>query len=223
MLGPYISAGGICVVTSATIVRNQYELSKGKGVYWHSTLQIISGITIIPVSCLIFINIHAFELTGYRDEINSLRKQANRLGEQTELLAQAVDELEAEASLMQNLEEQLSEIAHEQGVTVNEILLLVRENEHVLSQQTANLKVSKIFQIIFSFTWIITRPLLTAIVCHWHRTNRDLFGIRPTRFEGRPEAPPTTDASTTNPTQCPWHAARHSKVFWHDPTIQWCG
>jgi hypothetical protein len=63
-----------------------------------------------------------------------------------------VDELEAEASLMQNLEEQLSEIAHEQGVTVNEILLLVRENEHVLSQQKANLKVSKIFQIIFSFT-----------------------------------------------------------------------
>jgi prefoldin subunit 5 len=97
-------------------------------------------------------NIHAFELTGYRDEINSLRQQANRLGEQTELLAQAVDELEAEASLMQNLEEQLSEIAHEQGVTVNEILLLVRENEHVLSQQKANLKVSKIFQIIFSFT-----------------------------------------------------------------------
>jgi hypothetical protein len=54
-----------------------------------------------------------------------------------------VNELEAEAGLMGS-EEQLSEIAHEQ-VTVNEIISLVRENEDILSQQKANLKVSKIF------------------------------------------------------------------------------
>ncbi|KAL7508730.1 hypothetical protein ACHAXN_006070, partial [Cyclotella atomus] len=100
-------AGGICVATSATVVRNQYELSKGK---------------------------------GYREGINSLRKEANRLGEQTELLVQAVNELEAEAGLMQGLEEQLSEIARKQGVNVNEIVMLVRENEEILSKQKSNLK-----------------------------------------------------------------------------------
>ena len=54
-----------------------------------------------------------------------------------------MNELEAEAGLMGS-EAQLSEIAHEQ-VTVNEIISLVRENEDILSQQKANLKVSKIF------------------------------------------------------------------------------
>ena len=96
---------------------------------------------------------HAFGLAGYREGINSLRKEANRLGEQTELLVQAVNELEAEAGLMQGLEEQLSEIARKQGVNVNEIVMLVRENEEILSKQKSNLKVSY-FKYILSYCYI---------------------------------------------------------------------
>ena len=43
---------------------------------------------------------------------------------------------------MRGLEEQLSEIAKQQGVNANEIVLLVQENEEILSKQKANLKVS---------------------------------------------------------------------------------
>jgi hypothetical protein len=53
-----------------------------------------------------------------------------------------VNELEAEADVMQTIEEQLSDIARDQGVTVKDIQLLVRENEDILSKQKANLKVS---------------------------------------------------------------------------------
>ena len=44
---------------------------------------------------------------------------------------------------MQNLEQQLYEIADKQGVNVNEIIMLVRENEDILEKQRNNLKVSK--------------------------------------------------------------------------------
>jgi hypothetical protein len=60
-----------------------------------------------------------------------------------------VNELEAEATLMIGLEEQLSEIARKQGVNANEIVMLVRENEDILSKQKANLKVSS-FNCIFA-------------------------------------------------------------------------
>jgi cupin superfamily acireductone dioxygenase involved in methionine salvage len=81
-------------------------------------------------------------LTGYREGINSLRKVANKLVEQAELLNQAVDELQNEADLMQALEEQLDEIASSQGSSTNEIIMMVRENEEILSKQKANLRVS---------------------------------------------------------------------------------
>jgi hypothetical protein len=87
-------------------------------------------------------NAHVFDLTGYREGINNLRKVANKLVEQTELLNQAVDELQNEADLMQGLEEQLDEIASSQGSSTNEIIMMVRENEEILSKQKANLRVS---------------------------------------------------------------------------------
>jgi uncharacterized phage infection (PIP) family protein YhgE len=86
--------------------------------------------------------IRALDLAGYRAGINCLRKVANRLSEQTELLAQAVNQLEAEADVMQAMEDQLSDIAREQGANVAGIVSLVRENEDILSKRKDNLKVS---------------------------------------------------------------------------------
>jgi cell division protein FtsB len=94
-------------------------------------------------------NSHAFGLPGYREGITNLRKIANDLGEQNEVLAQAVNELEAEIDVMQMIEEQLSEIARDQGVTIKDIQLLVRENEDILSKQKENLKVSSFNSVVF--------------------------------------------------------------------------
>lgn len=116
---------------------------------------------LIHVSCFID-NVRAFVLTGYREGINGLRKVANKLVEQTELLNQAVDELQNEADLMQGLEEQLDEIASSQGSSTNEIIMMVRENEEILSKQKANLRVSsfllgrRIRSNIFTWVWIHT-------------------------------------------------------------------
>jgi hypothetical protein len=95
-------AGGLCVANSAVVVKNQYEISKGK---------------------------------GYRAGINNLRKEASRLGEQIELLTQAVNDLRSEADLMAGFEVQLSEIARKQSVNVNEIVALTKENEEILAKQ----------------------------------------------------------------------------------------
>lgn len=73
--------------------------------------------------------------SGYRQGINNLRIEANRLNEQVDALAEAVNDLQEEADLMRGLEEQLSTIARRQGVNVNEIVMLVRENEEILSKQ----------------------------------------------------------------------------------------
>ena len=45
---------------------------------------------------------------------------------------------------MQGLEQQLSDIARKQGVNANEIVMLVKENEEILTKQKANLKVSSL-------------------------------------------------------------------------------
>jgi uncharacterized protein (DUF885 family) len=101
--------------------------------------------------------IRTFDLAGYRAGINSLRKVANRLSEQSELLAQAVNELEAEADVMQAMEDQLSDIAREQGANAAAIVSLVRENEDILSKRKANLKVSSVYHIIFESYCIASR------------------------------------------------------------------
>jgi hypothetical protein len=97
---------------------------------------------LIIVSCLTdSTHEHAFGLAGYRSGIVNLRKLANDLVEQNDLIAQAVIELEAEADVMQGIEAQLSEIARMQGVSAKDIQMLVRENEDILSRQKENLKV----------------------------------------------------------------------------------
>ena len=101
------------------------------------------------------------QMIGYRQGINNLRQELNKLGEQTELLCQAVSDLQSEADLMQGLEEQLSEIARKQGVNANEIVMLVRENEAVLSKQKANLKVS---------LWWIPYHLCVDFITFWSNT-----------------------------------------------------
>ena len=96
-------AGGLCVLNSVTLVKNQYEISKGK---------------------------------GYRQGINDLRKQTERLSEEVELLYKAVNDLQNEASLMQILfEEQLKEISLEQGISMEEITNLMNENKDILNEQ----------------------------------------------------------------------------------------
>jgi hypothetical protein len=102
---------------------------------------------LVIVSCLTDnAHEHAFGLAGYRSGIVNLRKLANDLVEQNDLIAQAVIELEAEAGVIQGIEAQLSEIARRQGVNAKDIQMLVRENEDILSKQKENLKVS-------SFNW----------------------------------------------------------------------
>eukprot|EP00956_Cyclotella_meneghiniana_P028853 scaffold68283_cov86-Cyclotella_meneghiniana.AAC.1 len=102
-----MAAGGLCVLNSATLVKNQYEISKGK---------------------------------GYRQVINDLRKQTERLSEEVELLYKAVNDLQNEASLMQILfEEQLKEISLEQGISMEEITNLMKENEDILNEQKASI------------------------------------------------------------------------------------
>lgn len=82
----------MCALTSLTMVKNQYELSRGK---------------------------------SYRQGINDLRSVSNRLAEQVELLFNAVRDLEKEANLMVIIEEQLTDIARKQGVSVDTIVELV--------------------------------------------------------------------------------------------------
>jgi hypothetical protein len=73
---------------------------------------------LIIVSCLTdSTHEHAFGLAGYRSGIVNLRKLANDLVEQNDLIAQAVIELEAEADVVKGIEAQLSEIARRQGVS----------------------------------------------------------------------------------------------------------
>ena len=74
-------------------------------------------------------------IIGYRQGINSLRKEASRISEQTEHLVKAVTDLQTEADLMTSFEQQLSEIARKQGYTANEVLSLVKENEEILQKQ----------------------------------------------------------------------------------------
>ena len=99
-------AGGLCVLNSVTLVKNQYEISKGK---------------------------------SYRQGINDLRKQAKRLCVEVDLLFKAVNDLQNEASLMQIFEEQLREISIKQGVSVEKIVSLTKENEVILNKQKVGL------------------------------------------------------------------------------------
>jgi archaellum component FlaC len=85
--------------------------------------------------------------SGYRQGINNLRIEANRLNEQVDALAEAVNDLQEEADLMRGLEEQLSTIARRQGVNVNEIVMLVRENEEILSKQKVSNDLSTLFRL----------------------------------------------------------------------------
>ena len=92
----------MCALTSLTMVKNQYELSKGK---------------------------------SYRQGINDLRNVSNRLAGQVELLFKAVKDLENEVTLMEIIEEQLTEIARKQGASVETIVNLTKENEEILAKQ----------------------------------------------------------------------------------------
>lgn len=55
---------------------------------------------------------------GYRQGINFLRREGNRLHGEVDTLVKAIDDLQMEAELMKTFEQQLSEIAREQGVSV---------------------------------------------------------------------------------------------------------
>lgn len=57
-------------------------------------------------------------LTGYREGINLLRREGNKLHEEVDTLVRAIYDLRSEAELMKTFEEQLSDIAREQGVSV---------------------------------------------------------------------------------------------------------
>ena len=53
-----------------------------------------------------------------------------------------MNDLQTEANLMKTFESQLSDIARQQGISVDKIVNLTRENEEILAKQKANLKVS---------------------------------------------------------------------------------
>jgi SMC interacting uncharacterized protein involved in chromosome segregation len=74
-------------------------------------------------------------LTGYRQGANLLRREANRLTDEVDALSKAVDDLETEANLMKSFESQLSDIARKQGISVDKIVSLTRENEEILAKQ----------------------------------------------------------------------------------------
>ena len=72
---------------------------------------------------------------SYRQGINDLRNTSNRLAGQVELLFKAVKDLEKEVTLMKIIDEQLTEIARKQGVSVESIVNLTKENEEILAKQ----------------------------------------------------------------------------------------
>ena len=59
----------------------------------------------------------------------------NRLSNEVEALANAVDDLEEEATLMKAYENQLTDITTRQGISVEKVVQLTKENEQILSQQ----------------------------------------------------------------------------------------
>ena len=72
---------------------------------------------------------------GYRQGANDLRKEANRLGDEIDALTTAVNDLEREATLMKAFENQLSDIARKQGISVDKVVSLTKENEDILAKQ----------------------------------------------------------------------------------------
>ena len=72
---------------------------------------------------------------GYRQGANDLRKEANKLGYEIDALTTAVNDLQTEANLMKAFENQLTDIARRQGISVDKIVSLTKENEDILAKQ----------------------------------------------------------------------------------------
>jgi prophage DNA circulation protein len=71
----------------------------------------------------------------YREGTNLLRREASRLADEVDALSKAVSALETEANLMKTYESELYDIARKQGVSVDKIVSLTRENEEILAKQ----------------------------------------------------------------------------------------
>eukprot|EP00581_Thalassiosira_minuscula_P005578 CAMPEP_0183736718 /NCGR_PEP_ID=MMETSP0737-20130205/50077_1 /TAXON_ID=385413 /ORGANISM="Thalassiosira miniscula, Strain CCMP1093" /LENGTH=252 /DNA_ID=CAMNT_0025970801 /DNA_START=94 /DNA_END=852 /DNA_ORIENTATION=+ len=55
-------------------------------------------------------------------------------------MKQTVDDLEEEVAVLHDIEQELDDIAHEQGMNSNEIVSMVNENEHVLKRMKNHLR-----------------------------------------------------------------------------------
>ena len=80
-----------------------------------------------------------FQHAGYRQGINDLRNEANRLGIEVDFLTNAIYKLQDEAALMKDIENQLTDIAQRQGISVDKLVQLTKENEQILAQQKVRL------------------------------------------------------------------------------------
>ena len=124
-----ISAGGFGVLNSLTVVKNQYDISKGTGKWWR--IPYFRTVVFIQSTDWLF----CISVTGYRQGTNLLRREAYRLADEVDALSKEVKDLETEANLMKSFESQLSDIARKQGISVDKIVSLTRENEEILAKQ----------------------------------------------------------------------------------------
>lgn len=78
--------------------------------------------------------------SGVRMAVEMIQKELNLLKGEVNVLTAAVDDLQAETDILIELENDLQGIATKQGMSLNEIINLVNENEDVLEEMKGNLR-----------------------------------------------------------------------------------
>jgi len=92
-------------------------------------------------------------LSAIRDETNKLRQAANDLGREVDFLKQEVDRLEIEKERASHIEKKLTDLASQQGESVEEMSYHVRVNRDQLTKMATivrRLSCEEIIQLLLS-------------------------------------------------------------------------